>query len=229
MGLFGRKNKSDNEIKGSKLEKFEIDFADLWLGGKFADCVELAESFSIKYPNNIQVIKNLNDAYTSAGNYEKNKIMLENAIKYYPKNPYIRRGLANSCSELSLPEMAVNVLREGLGTGLDFDSDCSEKQYTDFLERMETIWKNDKEIKQIEEERDIMQIELDRDQDTIDQGISELGDIGVTSVFDGDRAVTEISLDKLDMIRIKGEKMDQIQTRDMAIRQIERIHRAMKD
>ncbi len=137
MGLFGKKDKLNPELKGRELNKFHNDFADLYLAKKFEKCVELAESYLEKYPYDIHVNKNLVDAYSSTGNYEKNKTILENAIKHHPKSAYFRKHLANVYSELFEFEKMVKVLKQGLELELEFEAGSSEEEYLETLERAE--------------------------------------------------------------------------------------------
>jgi|APSaa5957512535_1039671.scaffolds.fasta_scaffold67200_2 hypothetical protein len=132
--MFRRKDKPHHELVGAKLDNFLIDFADLYLAKKFKKCVKLAESYLKKYPYDIHVNKNLIDAYSATGNHEKNKVILENAIRHHPKDPTFRLSLSKTYMELSEYTKMVDVLKEGADLGLDFDHVCSEDTFMTSLE-----------------------------------------------------------------------------------------------
>jgi tetratricopeptide (TPR) repeat protein len=206
MRLFGKKDKSNPELKGRKLNKFHNDFADLFLAEKFEKCVELAESYLEKYPYDIHVNKNLVDAYSSTGNYEKNKTILENAIKHHPKSAYFRKHLANVYSELFEFEKMVEVLKEGLELELEFEAGSLEEEYMKTLEKAEGMQFHQRESIHC---------------------IKEIGARGVLFAYDKDYGTVRHCLNILEERRESALENDSVKTLEEIDRHMDKIKKIM--
>jgi len=63
----------------------------------------------------------------------------------------------------------------------------------------------------------------------IESEILEIGDLGVRSALELNRAPTEMAIDRLDSIRLRGEEMNMTFASILASRQIDRIMEAKSE
>lgn len=75
--------------------KGPVEMVDaLRLGERYQEAIALAESLREKYPNSVNVIQQLTDAYEDQGNYPKAREHLESIKPYFPDSPVVKQRLA---------------------------------------------------------------------------------------------------------------------------------------
>jgi hypothetical protein len=66
-------------------------------------------------------------------------------------------------------------------------------------------------------------------QTQVKREIIDLGDVGVACALKSERIPTELAMDRLDLIRLKGEEKNMVYVSNLASRQIDRIMEAKQD
>ena len=216
MGLFSRAKKKELEKNFSKktpnkleLENFKTEFKELYYKAKFSKCLKLAKSFYKKYPNHLDVIKNLSDAYMSKKQFWENKKMLESSLEMYPNVAFIRLLLSITYGQLKLDDLCAKILINGLSSKIIFDERCSDVTYLTKIDTaMQKIqqpitpefiqsFKTHKEIPELEKFLDINLSTIDLDRELLKDLNKKSDSFKTKPIFAVRTRITQQSINRL--------------------------------
>ena len=206
MGLFSNKSKEISKL---------ISKADMLVqNSNYEELVKCGEQIISIEPNNADGWSAMGNGYLNLDKFEECIPCFENAVKIDPMGFIDWHQLAIAFESVGKIEQAISALYKAVETNPD-----------NLYNRKEIALESIEYLKNLDSNNS----ESDEIQDNIEQEIMEIGDIGVRGAFNDELATVEMALDRLDMIRINGEKKNLQFTIDIATRQINRIRKAMKN
>ena len=221
MGLFSKNDSSE-------ISKLKSMAEVLTENDQFDELIKCGESITKLDPNDVDGWFYMGLGYLHMDKFEESIRCYERSLEINPRDFLIWHNLGMAFELAGKIEQAINAYQKAIEENPE-NYDNKNEIIMESILHLKNLQSEREESEEMSKESEEMSKESEKLREELEREIIAMGDVGVKCAFEGKDVPLEMALDRLDMIRLSGEKEGHEFVSSIASRQIDRIRKVMRD